>query len=421
MISSYARNLDGCFGNGLMPFLNYRSFNSLNSFTYPKEGLLGHWTLKSFTNSSVQLVDASENQNNAALKTGREVVLDGVSDYVQFDAFATPVKTLRVLLKKPTNLVIPELFSASDGLGQVAAVAVFGPSVYNLFDLEFDTATTSTINVGTDGTGHTSGLIGYVEFLGADGNVIDKWIAADYEDPLGVGLDSLPLVTQNGNTGSFVGCQVNNGVGVEADLSNVDQLQPPQLAGLNWNYLTNDDRLIPQSLDGNTTAFGGGFNYPRPTQTSFNVPAGGNISINNIPAYDDIKTIMLWHYHKADDTSIVDFNNASVFLNYALGDLTLLGVTDETIYINGAVSSTPGSGWNFITVTTPTGFSANNITINEDNLLDQFLLYSDAKTPEEIADLYNATKGDYSANPYPANALAFDEDVFAYDDNILVF
>lgn len=198
----------------------------LSLFPYPIENLVGHWTNKAFTQDSAVAVDYSDNENNATLKTGRGVSLDGIDDYLILPDVGTAVKSITLLVSSATDTTVYATDNTTESEDATATIVADG--TYQTATIVFDSAVSDQINLGFNGTNYFSGSISRVQFLDESDALIDEWIAADHESG---SLDSVLLVTRNGRVGLFVGCTA------------LSQLESPvyQLAGIDWQeYLRFD-------------------------------------------------------------------------------------------------------------------------------------------------------------------------------------
>ena len=206
------------------------------SFGWPRLNLAAFWSNGNIDQNSVQADDYSENNNSLILKTGRVVNTDGISDEIKLPDVEAAVKSIEVTCASSTDTTI----YATDTAGQTedASASIIADGTYQIVTLTFGTAISGEIDLCTDGTNFFAGSVARVRFLDASENLIDEWIAAEHEDPTAGGLDDFILITRKGNVGSFVGCDVTNGVG----LSGTPE-QPQEFPGYQWfdgvdNYVT---------------------------------------------------------------------------------------------------------------------------------------------------------------------------------------
>ncbi|MCK5063489.1 MAG: hypothetical protein KAR23_06175, partial [Candidatus Aenigmarchaeota archaeon] len=83
------------------------------------------------------------------------------------------------------------------------------------------------------------------------------------------------------------------------------------------------------------------------------------------------------------------------YIEASTGTIAANGVTAPAIYVDGAVSSTIGTGWHHVVITTDTGINASDLTIGKantffDGTIDEVRIYKRTLTPEEINASYNA-------------------------------
>lgn len=210
--------------------------------------LLGYWTRTPITPSSSVAVDFSVNKNDATLKTGRVVTTDGVDDIIKLPGVGTPVKKIDVLMQRVSGSVLFATDSATQTEDAFASLS--SNSNYLVKTLTFTNAIPSGIDLCTDGDSFSNVNVAQVVFYDDSDNIIDIWNALNYENLGAPGLNGLPLITQNGNVGRFVGCSAINAV-----VSPV-----PQIAALNYNdyYLPRNSAYYSLDISaGNSTTFFG--------------------------------------------------------------------------------------------------------------------------------------------------------------------
>lgn len=120
-----------------------------------------------------------------------------------------------------------------------------------------------------------------------------------------------------------------------------------------------------------------------------------------------IKSVWGWIYPDSTTLQIIDLDGGTHYLSASSGTLSATGFSTPTIYVNGVASTTLASGsWQFVSVTTATGFSASTISIGKrstsygDGKFGEFALFTGALTASEVLGMYQVMLKKPIQNPH---------------------
>ena len=117
----------------------------------------------------------------------------------------------------------------------------------------------------------------------------------------------------------------------------------------------------------------------------------------SVGATASVKTIAFWVRTGSTATAFIGFNSTAAVV-VSSGTVTTNGITDPTIYINGAAASAlSANAWQHIEITTATAVNANAITIGRSGssyltgFLDEVKLYTYTRSDSEVKMDHNST------------------------------
>ena len=114
------------------------------------------------------------------------------------------------------------------------------------------------------------------------------------------------------------------------------------------------------------------------------------------PSYNGVKTISFWMRPDGTTQQILQLDANLASTSVSSGTLSANNFTSPTIYVDGVVTPTVGTGWHFITITTGTGINASAIQIGKTGTgyysgsLDDVRIYNRTLSTAEIGQLYRA-------------------------------
>lgn len=183
--------------------------------------------LAGFNFTANQVSDISDEDNDAILYSARGVSLDGVGDYATLPDVGTAVKSLTLLAKSGSNTTV----YATDDAAQTedASGTIVANDTWQEVTITFASAISGAIRLGTDGASLFTGEIADVKFYDAASALIDQAYLNEHTDTVANSLNGLPLVTRNGNVGTYTGCAA-----VVQD-GGATGTYPPQVLGMDFN------------------------------------------------------------------------------------------------------------------------------------------------------------------------------------------
>lgn len=112
-----------------------------------------------------------------------------------------------------------------------------------------------------------------------------------------------------------------------------------------------------------------------------------------------MKSICFWVKPDTNGENMINTDGGSHTITASSGTISAGGFSSPTIYVNGSASTTlTANTWQFIAVTTATGFSASDFKTYTDfnGMIDEIMVYSSELSSAEVTQNYNFGKGKHS-------------------------
>lgn len=108
----------------------------------------------------------------------------------------------------------------------------------------------------------------------------------------------------------------------------------------------------------------------------------------------DVNSVCAWVNMDSTTESILDLDAAASYVSASAGTLSATGFTSPTVYVNGVETTTIGTGWQHVCVTTDTAIDANDVDLGVvgatylDGSLDEVYFFNYALSADEVKVLY---------------------------------
>ena len=112
-----------------------------------------------------------------------------------------------------------------------------------------------------------------------------------------------------------------------------------------------------------------------------------------------MKSICFWVKPDTNGENMINTDGGSHTITASSGTISAGGFSSPTIYVNGSASTTlTANTWQFIAVTTATGFSASDFKTYTDfnGMIDEIMVYSSELSSAEVTKNYNFSKGKHT-------------------------
>ena len=112
-----------------------------------------------------------------------------------------------------------------------------------------------------------------------------------------------------------------------------------------------------------------------------------------------MKSICFWVKPDTNGENMINTDGGSHTITASSGTISAGGFSSPTIYVNGSASTTlTANTWQFIAVTTATGFSASDFKTYTDfnGMIDEIMVYSSELSSAEVTQNYNFAKGKHT-------------------------
>ena len=112
-----------------------------------------------------------------------------------------------------------------------------------------------------------------------------------------------------------------------------------------------------------------------------------------------MKSICFWVKPDTNGENMINTDGGSHTITASSGTISAGGFGSPTIYVDGSASTTlTANTWQFIAVTTATGFSASDFKTYRDlnGMIDEIMVYSSELSSAEVTKNYNFAKGKHS-------------------------
>jgi len=112
------------------------------------------------------------------------------------------------------------------------------------------------------------------------------------------------------------------------------------------------------------------------------------------PTYNGVKTVSFWIKPNSTTQEIASLDTNLASTSISNGTVLANNFTSPTIYVDGVNTTTIGTGWHFVTITTATAINASAIQIGKTGtgyyagVLDDVRIYNRALSASDVAQLY---------------------------------
>jgi len=165
-----------------------------------------------------------------------------------------------------------------------------------------------------------------------------------------------------------------------------------------WNMKPQGNQIIDQSTAGNDGTING-------TVKHESTPLGDSLVFDGVTGFVDVgstgqtvKSVGFWVNPVTTTEDFMDLDGGTHTIEASGGTVTATGFASPTIYVDGIVGSTIVAGlWQYIFVTTATGFTASDLDIGKETIfLEGSMimpeLFSDEKSAAFVTTKYNEGK-----------------------------